>query len=511
MGSETSPIESDAPLPPRTIAAGLAVAFFVFYLFQVPWTTTNQDVLIYAARSLSDAPIVETTYTRTEPAGNIHLGHTLILWAVYRFAPDYLRTTVWPAGFVSALAGCLTAALTFLIWLKLGLGRRLAVTVAIITGLIPSIWYHSLIGETYSLELCLLLAFFYFFLTGRWLAAIVAGTGALLVSLLIALSFPIVLLAPWTPTNVRRAAGVLLASGILFGLVLWAVTPEVFSSFLAFGGQTTSSSFGWLARFGRLGLVVLLNLSFLTGFFLKGCVILVKRHRHLVPGLAAIALGSQLFYLLTGAVGGVIEVGSFQLTLLWAGAAVIGIGLAASRLWSPGPVAAAAGFVLFGWWGWIFLGQGVALERLEAANWLKGQELGEVLFVGSGEAGVPIALEQYGWQYDRAVDHFSYITYPTGQDLLELDAERAVIVVSKRNHPTIRSMLVGLSEVFEDESWRPGVAVGQGILRRLYENSAVALYWWERHKAASAASRGPDPGGGGRPGRGPLQRQTVDA
>ncbi|MFC1766745.1 hypothetical protein ACFL6U_32305 [Planctomycetota bacterium] len=67
----------------------LSIVFGVFYAVQIPFHTSNADVLVYSLRSLEPVPITEFAFLDhryqlgDDPLPNYHLGHTLILWLVY--------------------------------------------------------------------------------------------------------------------------------------------------------------------------------------------------------------------------------------------------------------------------------------------------------------------------------------------------------------------------------------------------------------------------------------------
>ena len=190
---------------PKTIFYSLTGVFFLFYVVQIPWKTTIQDVLLYAGSAIADKPLLFTSYHSGGPSGNIHLLHSVLLWVVYHLMPTNLYDSIWPAGLLSVISGTTAVGLTFLIWYRLGIQKDTAFLVAVIAGLIPSIWHHNLIGEVYSLELCFILLFLYFYVSEKYIFATIAFLCALLTTQLSAFSFTVVLLAPRTKVNLTRA------------------------------------------------------------------------------------------------------------------------------------------------------------------------------------------------------------------------------------------------------------------------------------------------------------------
>ncbi|MFC1766746.1 hypothetical protein ACFL6U_32310, partial [Planctomycetota bacterium] len=145
--------------------------------------------------------------------------------------PVGLAHSIWPAGLVSAISGGFIVGLTYQIWIQLRLQRTQAAAIAVVAGLIPSVWYHNLIGEVYSLQLLATLLCLLFFLRGQLILTTLAFLFANLVTPISGLAFSLFLLAYGQKRWIVRA--ILVGGGGLavYLLIFQAIGIDITSAF----------------------------------------------------------------------------------------------------------------------------------------------------------------------------------------------------------------------------------------------------------------------------------------
>lgn len=468
---------------PRNLLLSLCTVFLLFYTVQIPWMTTNSDVLAYALRAVSDTPILDRSYICCQGSGNIHLGHTLILWLVYHIVPKSLSQTIWPAGLVSAVSGACIVGLTLLLWLQLGLDKALAVVIACVVGLIPSIWYHNLIGEMYSLQLSCILFFAYFFLRENLILATVGFLASVLVSPTSAASFPIVLLAPRNRPTYLRAVAVGVMASVFYLVITFFFNADLLSpssSILWHVPQRRSDPLVLL--WVRLLLIIVVNINFLLLALFKGSRLAWQEQRGHLVGLLPAAVTPQLAYLFLVGPGPFSEVGHQQLSLLWACGFPIGLAIAQERWLRPTVLLPILGGVLLTLSFWMIRTHQIATAREEAGHWLKAQPLGDIPIIGNWNAGLSLATAKYGWDLERVATHSSFaldVFSLDAQALSALGHKSLIIVESKQSHPSIRSLLSVFFPAARAERWDPSSRITAGSIRLIFENEAVVLYKWD--------------------------------
>ncbi len=459
----------------------LTVAFALFLCVQVLPTTVSPDVIAFALRSTAPKPILGHAYldARTllhgTPLPNYHLAHTVLLWLVYRCAPGWLRQSIVPAGLFSALCGGLVVGLTFLIWLRLGLRRAEAASIAVVAGLIPSIWYHGLIGEVYVPQLAAVLLFVALFLNGRYLLATLALLLATLISPLAALSFPLVLLQGCN----RRA---LWRAGLVAGLALLlyvAIHVAVGSNCLRLGhgldSEAMHRSLGY-KLFTFVGLM-LLNLHVLIGPLIKGWRLCLRQRKKLLTTLA-LATAPYLMLPLVSA-DFLLDKGCFFLPLFWALAMPIGVAVAGmQKRWVT---ACAVGLVMVMQGVWVLPSHHLASKRSEAGIALRTRFGLGVKVIGDWGTALPVAVEIAGWDYDKVASHFFDCAFPGTSDLEATGCDSLLIVVGRK--PWLRRQASRLPfPGFKVVEYEPTASQEGQHLQQVLANDHLSVYLWTRRQ-----------------------------
>ncbi|MGH8645577.1 MAG: hypothetical protein ACREX4_14410, partial [Gammaproteobacteria bacterium] len=398
-----------------------------------------------------------------------------ILWVGYHLSPGGLEKTIWPSGFVSAVAGALTVSMTFLLWLELSFTKTQSTLIAAVTGFIPSIWYHSLIGEVYSLQLCCTVALGLFFVRGNLLLATLVFLAAILVTPVSVLSGTMMLLAYHRNHCLREAVVVGLLSCVAYFGVCWIVNPGIVDTVSLVNSEPGQGSKDIAGSIVRLLLIWAINLHVMIPAFLMGSAWLAARHRELaakllwvvLPQLALIVLSPQFF----------IELGSFQLPMFWIMAVPIGLYLAHTNSVRSIAFQIAASIIIT-MCVWILPNTRAGAGYEQAGWWLRSREAGEVSIVGSWQGGLHVAVIKNDWDVRKAESHLTlYRPGRTEKELEDLGKNRLMIVETKEN--LLRrsvSFLPGLGIA----KWDPTQNFKRSQVEKIFENEYIRIYLWKR-------------------------------
>lgn len=490
LSSKKSFLEATVQWTDARIFISLVVLFLAFYAAQIPLSTSNADVLVYSLRASTHLPIVSYAFLDhrslallgLEPLPNYHLAHTMLLWAVYHLAPGGWRESIGPSGLVSSVSGALTVGLTFLIWARLGMRREVALVTSILTGLVPSIWYHSLIGEIYALQLCLSLLFVYLFLSHRLLLAGAAFLSANLVTPLSGLAATCVFLKSRDLDGVRRLFIVGLIALATYFLIFGILGVEILRIFdVGAGSGVGRSAFRRVLKFSE---IILLNMHFLTPFVIWGMYICWREHRNIFYGLL-LGAAPQVFVALLIDGGLLCEGGSFLLLFFWilclpAAVALYRIRHTRYALAVAILAAAVVTHVL-----WVIPSEADGRERQEIGVQLRNSANGDLKVIGEWTVGIGVTLGLVGWDFNAISAHYLEKTYPMEESaLLRTDEKSGILVEGLRPAMGLARWYgrIGLTESMG--SGRDIVAsFRKSGLKMLHESEGMRVYRWDRHPA----------------------------
>jgi len=466
----------------RKIFFFLSFIFLFFYTIQISLITSNSDILVFSTRSLSSSPILKYAYFTDHyifdqsHLPNYHIAFTIVQWLAYHAAPTALSKTIWPGGFVSALCGALIVGFTFLIWTRMLFRKSVAVVAAIIAGCIPNILNMNTCGELYSMQLASELIFAYCFLSDRIIAAILALLFTTLVSPMGGLSIALVFLAPKTRASFLKALLCALLAGALFFGVYHILHVNILHIFSALSAGHDRSLFFRIFKFGFL---FVLNFSFSIFLLQRGSKILYLKHREIAVGLFLasipwIALGlldSKFLSMNTG----------FLMLLYWALALPIGIAIVElpHSFFSKALcfLGMATVYVVI----WIIPNLSEGLSYAEAGYTVRSEIPDSIKIAGDWQAGVPITLSKYGWDFERLQRNFFSIDPRISKDslLLKTGEKSLIIALSKKDGLRRRLNQMG-APLLVDEDFDEKVLSGTGTMRKLVDNESVMVYKWER-------------------------------
>lgn len=471
------------------ISFTLFIVSAIFYTLLIPFYTSKPDVIVFALRSLADSPILDiayldsSTYLNGGPLPNYHLGHTLVLWLVYQIAPQSLASTIWPAGFMSAISGALIVMLTFLIWKKLGLNNKKAIIISIVVGLIPSFVEESIIGEVYALQFSLTLLFVYLFLLNKWILSSIIFLFACLVSPLSGLAYGLLFLQKREKTTILKALAVGAIALSLYLIIYFLLGSDLLM--LLSPDSEVQTSRGIFYRIGILGLFVVLNFNFFLIYLIRGFkVSFISENKVISPLLFATI--PQLLLLFAGATF-FIELGSFQLPLFWALAVPIGIYLSEAKLNSGLLFSAVILSLALNYTLWIYPNTSVGSSREEAGKWLKINGYNEISVISPWSVGPSIIKGRDGIDLDAMNNFYLNKPCPENSDLLKINRDKLIIAESKK-----MPLRVSLSELgipgLKINYYNPEKKITVGSVQKIFENESVQLYEWNKNISSSIAN-----------------------
>jgi hypothetical protein len=462
---------------PRTLFYFLAFIFFIIYVSQISLWTTIADVLVYASRAMSDTPIIKYAFlgTDTQTLPNYHLAHTVLGWLAYQIVPESLASTIWPIGFISATCGAFVVGLSFLIWLHLRIRQYAAFIIAIIGGLIPSIWYNSLIGEVYALQLLFILLTLYFFLRDNLLLTAVSFLVANLVSPISALSFSMLFLKSPTRNTLFRMFLVGIFSLSAYILIFYIIDSNILITFQALKSVSKEGSTTLTWKAFHLTLIFLLNFNFFIIFLLHGVRIVWEEHRSLVYGLI-IAIIPQLFLVSLGPEF-LMEWGSLLLPLFWILCLPAGLAMAKVKNSKYLVIFAMVGSIALTQILWIYPRKQKGKARHEAGIQLRSMVLEEIKIAGDWETSIGVLIGRYGWDLEKVAGKYIPMYYPSGEQLLKTGENSLIVAINKKPGWRIKlNKILMLKDYFVDYIEK----IKDGSIKLLFENNAVYLYRWDR-------------------------------
>jgi hypothetical protein len=465
----------------RKIFLALSAFFLIFYSIQIPFWTSNSDVIVYSCRASTDRPILKYAFLDKrslqlrdkDPLPNYHLGHTIILWLLYHFMPDSIKHSIWPAGFVSAISGAFMVGLTFLLWTQLKIRKKTAIIISMIVGLIPSIWYHNLTGEVYALQLMLIILFIYLFLKNKWVLSSVAFLFANLVSPLSSISYAFLLLSPDIKKNILKFFIVGFMALCAYILIFVIIDPKFIYIFNSFEQHTSGRSFFW--EIFRLGSIIILNFNFLLYYFFRGVINAGGENKKILIKLLFAISPMIILSLISGKF--LNEFGSFQQTVLWALSFPVGC-IISERLKSRAYlIMSLCGIILMYYFVWMIPNIQTAKDQNRAGTWLKSNIAEEVKIMGPWICTINVVVARYNWDFEKISNNYINKAKPKTDDIKKT-GQKSLIIVS-RKYSKMRILLSKLPiHGFRLKTYNPEEAIKTGSLKILFETDAIALFKW---------------------------------
>lgn len=455
----------------------LVSAFGIFYLLQIPFMSSNSDVLIYSLRAKNNVPISsyafyeKTTYAGGVPLPNYHIGHTYILWQVYQFMPDFLKNSIWPSGFVSSMSAAITIGVVFLIWLQLGMTMNKALLTSIIYGLIPTIWHHALIGEVYSLQFVFVYLFFYLFLKNKLLLSAAAFTLANLVSPLSGLSFSLLLLGENRQNKFKDALLVGFLATMLYALIMSLLGFNPLKAIEA----VDSGQRNLLWRIYRFALILILNLNAFIFYFFRG---LKDKTAH-NNNFRLYLILSISPYILLGLINSqfLVENGSFLLILFWASAYFIATGITQYKSATPKIYLCLLANALCYFAFWNLPSIEVSLARNNSASLLTKDNLSELKIMGSWSHSVALVIARDGWDIKNLSEKFIDISNPRQEDLAQTKEDSLLVVYFNRDNLQSKVSKV-IFPNSKHNKYDPCVEITSGQIELKQKNRFFVIYLW---------------------------------
>lgn len=453
--------------------------FLIFYTLQIPRWTSNADVLVYSLRSSQSSPIVRYAFldyselSKGQVLANYHLAHTLILWLVYHLVPKSMVHSILPSGIVSAVSGALVVGLTFFIWLKLKIKKFQAFYAAVIVGIIPSIWFHSIIGEVYALQLLFILLFLFFYLSNRFVLSCISLVFALLVSPISFPAFAFIFIKLPNKSAFFKAVLIGVVSFLIYIGIIFVFNIDIFSTYKNVSAVSWDMSF--ITRFARLGAFMILNFSFFIYFLFKGSFQVWKNHKRLFLGLL-LAAAPQFFLILVNPTF-VIELGCFQLPLFWILALPVGLALAKVKKTIPWTVLPACGLIAVMIFFWIIPNRSIGKDREQAGFWLRKHVPESVKLTGDWGACIGLSIARCNWNIEKMSENYIFNPDPKKEDCLA-SGERNLLLAYFKKQPLYNWLshlpIAGIGASVPD-SWQ---SFEKSTVKKIYESQYVRIVKW---------------------------------
>ena len=130
---------------------------------------------------------------------------------------------------------------------------------------------------------------------------------------------------------------------------------------------------------------------------------------------------------------------------------------------------------------WIIPNLSEGLSYAEAGYTVRSEIPDSIKIAGDWQAGVPITLSKYGWDFERLQRNFFSIDPRISKDslLLKTGEKSLIIALSKKDGLRRRLNQMG-APLLVDEDFDEKVLSGTGTMRKLVDNESVMVYKWER-------------------------------
>ncbi len=476
---------------PRSIFFGLILIYFLLYIVHIPQYTANADVLVYSCRAMNETPITQYAYldqrsnilSDEAAVPNIHIAHTILLWLIYKLSPAYVYAGIYPSGILSALFGAFAVGLVFLVNMKLQFDKMTAIYISIVAGFVPSIFYHSMIGEVYALGLFSVLLFIYLFQSRKNIASAFSFTLANLVSPTYGSTFLFYYLTERNVTTLIRTISIGSISLILYIVIQKYLIDvdiyQIFSGNKDYFHQDYYNVRAAIIYMYYFVFNILVNINILLYFMMKGFLELWKDHRNLFFGIILILL-SQFIITFPNHIF-ISEYGSFFLPLFWVLCIPIGVGLKKTKY----------SFL------YLFLSL-IVVYCVTQALWLKpNYELGEarhiagtqlrtvskqdIKIMGEWTTSIGIVIGLYGWDYEKLASHYIHCVNPTDAHLIK-SGEREMFVVEPKVPEWKRYLMELIPFIkFRSVEKKYEFRSNEGKSEIVYEDNELIIHHWKKY------------------------------
>lgn len=459
----------------------LFIVALLFYVVQIPSTTTNADALTFSIRSLNQFPIIDYAYLESSTLisnsalPNYHLGHTLIMWLFYKIIPNIFDSVLIISGFVSAISAALAVLLTYLIWLKLGFNKRISLIVSLLFALLPSFWEKALIGEIHSLQMLFILLYVYTFLNRKYIYSTAAFLAANLITPLSGLAFGLAYLGGFSKKILYRSIIVGFVSLLLYAIIFYLIGSDF--SIILNEAVSHNGNRGLTYRVGILIFFTILNFNVFAPQILFG----IKKLYSLKPKLLYILMIVTIpqLLLLFASSSFFIEKGSFQIQLFWGLTLPAGIAISNMKLKSLKFIISSILFVLAALVFWFYPHWEMSKSYSDAGTWLKQNEYQNYSIIGPWTVSIPIISKRNG--NDIAILNKYYHDFPSPSDIELIKTGKEKLVISDYNKTYLRKKLSSLGiPGLRLNKYDPTKTIKIGNVEKIYKNKFVTLYRWEK-------------------------------
>jgi hypothetical protein len=415
-----------------------------------------------------------------EALPNYHLAHTYLLWGMYQISPSGIRESLYPSGILSSLCGALAVGLTFLIGVKLKIREHEAFMVAVVTGLIPSIFYHSLIGEVYALGLFSILLFLYLFLSNQLVLSSLAFLFTNLLSPMYGMAFAFYYLNDRSARTVIASVCIGAASLAAYLFIYYSVLDidilKIFDTEQVYF-QSTSGLYTYAKTLGLFSVILLLNVGPCVVYFTLGVRRMIREYRRLAIGVCVV-LSALILPPLTQPVT-MVELGSFFLPVFWVLSIPIGIGMSRSGKLSFVAIFVLACMYLVTQTVWLRPNEQSGRRMYEVGQALRDNRPDSVKIVGHWKYAIGVAVGKYGWDLRSLNENYFEYANPGDRQLVE-SGENELFLIEEKQSPW-QGLLKQIMGKMDNREREPMLdkKITTGGIQKVFETDEMHIYKWK--------------------------------
>lgn len=478
----------------RTLFLFLVITYFSLYFVHVAKYTNNNDVLIYVSRALYNKPILDYAFLSAptlslqnlSPSPNYHLAHTVLLWLFYRILPGGLMESIIPAGILSAFLGSLSVGMIFLVCMKMQIDKYPSFFIAIAAGFIPSIFFHSTIGEVYIPGLFAMLLFLYLFLSNRIFYSSLGFLLANLISPVNGLSFSLYFMNSQKKKTLYKGIFIGALAVALYFLTYYSFVKidtirGIFDAGHDYMKERNNDLYIFAKNMWHGFLIFFLNIGPFGIFLIRGMKILAEENRSLLKGIGIVLLA----YIIRAVVFPVFlaDNGCFFLLAFWCLSIPIGIGISKSRQSYKYAVFVFIVMYVFTQIFWLMPKRRLGEDYFNAGVTLQGMELKDVKVMGPWKYAIGVVVGKYGLDLNKINAHYIEYDRPGEKQLWESGEDALIIVEEKGKREEWKRMVYKYlmdkpmkNEILFDKR------IKNGGIKKLMETENICIYKWERIK-----------------------------
>ncbi len=356
-----------------------------------------------------------------------------------------------------------------------GFTQKTSVIFAVIAGLVPSIWFYSLIGEVYTLQLVFILLFCFFFLKDNMFFAFIFFLLAVLVTPISGLAISFGLFGYKNYKTLIKLAAIGTCALICYLIIFYFLHSDILGAFGVVDVHSQAKSL--LYRLLVFLFIIVINFSFFIPMLIKGFVSLSKSGKQLFIPWILVFISQFILVLLDPQF--VVENGSFQLPVFWLFSIPLAVYSSTVKNYKTVVFNSVGVFIIF-LLLWILPDQLTAHAYEHAVDNLK-EHHNNVKIIGDWGTGAGIACIRSKGDLSKINNNYFERPAPDDKEIELTGEEKLIITVRKRT--SFRKFFSKLPvSGFKLPEYNPVDSIHIGQVTPIYQNDYVAFYLWEKYK-----------------------------